>query len=386
MKARWAIIADDFTGALDAAAPFAEQGARVAFLIRPESSHRRVDAEVVAVSSNSRDVPEGEAVARTRQAVAQIDAEFIYKKLDSALRGHPHAELAVVEEALGSPRVLIAPAFPAQGRVTVDACQHIRDLTTSRTRRFDLAPVFARSVHEPLRLVSLPEVRAGVPAVLAHLRQPGGRRILADAENDEDLLTLAQVAQAARLPLTCGSAGLSQAVARSFFGGRKAASHRLRIEGRALVVCGSNHPVALAQIAHLRSLGAPTITLDAGVDAGMAADLCGQGLARSDHPVVALAPPATPCPPGEILRRLSEVTRAVIRTLRIRTLVVIGGETAGAVCGQLETESIQVLGQVMPGVPWGVAQGGMFDERVIVTKSGSFANETVLAHLLGMRA
>ena len=58
-----ALVADDLTGALDASAPFAAAGLPTSVLLRPlaEAAPEPLPA-VVGVSSESRDLPPGEAV------------------------------------------------------------------------------------------------------------------------------------------------------------------------------------------------------------------------------------------------------------------------------------------------------------------------------------
>ncbi|MEK9867328.1 MAG: four-carbon acid sugar kinase family protein, partial [Betaproteobacteria bacterium] len=53
------IIADDLTGALDAAGPFCDRGLRVATIVDPQSLSSKIDLskiDVLAVNSDSRHV------------------------------------------------------------------------------------------------------------------------------------------------------------------------------------------------------------------------------------------------------------------------------------------------------------------------------------------
>ena len=88
---------------------------------------------MLAFDTASRDLDPGAAADRAGR-VAQWFAghcderAWLYKKLDSTLRGNAAAELTAVEQALCAAgrcpsRVVIAPAFPALGRTTVDGRQ-----------------------------------------------------------------------------------------------------------------------------------------------------------------------------------------------------------------------------------------------------------------------
>jgi D-threonate/D-erythronate kinase len=120
----WLIIADDLTGAADCGSAFVRHGLDAVVSwgdIDP-------DASILAVDADSRHLPAGAAAACQ---VAALAAHWrpglrLYKKIDSTLRGQPAAELAAQLSAWGAPSgrpaplVIMAPAFPATGRVTVE--------------------------------------------------------------------------------------------------------------------------------------------------------------------------------------------------------------------------------------------------------------------------
>jgi len=55
----------------------------------------------------------------------------------------------------------------------------------------------------------------------------------------------------------------------------------------------------------------------------------------------------------------------------VRRLVVAGGETAGAVVSRLKVRSLQIGGEIDPGVPWTYAEGGA-TPLLLALKSGNF--------------
>ena len=137
------IIADDLTGAADSAGFYATLGLTALACLRPGVCP---STDVLAISTNSRDLNRGEAAERTRRATEATlrganahDRAWWFKKIDSTLRGHPGAELAAVMSALGAECALVAPAFPAQGRTTVGGRQRVDGIPLNRTE-------FARSV------------------------------------------------------------------------------------------------------------------------------------------------------------------------------------------------------------------------------------------------
>jgi hypothetical protein len=125
---RLALVADDLTGAADAAATFAARGFLSVVALGPGPVP---PASVVARFSGGRDVPENEATRLTRRAVRSIRAhrepDRWFLKIDSVLRGHPGPELATTMAALGLERALVCPALPTEGRMVVDGRLRVAD-------------------------------------------------------------------------------------------------------------------------------------------------------------------------------------------------------------------------------------------------------------------
>ena len=123
------ILADDLSGAADCAAPFAARGLRTVVTL---GDPRGVDdADVVSIDADTRRLlPEqaGEEVARLVRTHAQGAGQLLYKKIDSTLRGHIGVEVAAALRELRrftpEAQLLVAPAFPKQGRVTIGKQQY----------------------------------------------------------------------------------------------------------------------------------------------------------------------------------------------------------------------------------------------------------------------
>lgn len=205
----WLIVADDLTGACDAAVQFARdrnrdrQGA-VTVMLAPDTPPP--GASVIAVSTDSRNLEEREAAAAVAAVAQHYRARSVFKKIDSVLRGHPGAEIAAAMEAFGYDDAVATPAFPALGRF-VNASN-------------------AAEVERRLRM-SAPYV-----------------------ETDADLDRLVASA-AGRRVLWAGSGGLAAALARQSGSPRSDAAAPCR--ARVTFCIGSDHPVTLAQLDQLRA-------------------------------------------------------------------------------------------------------------------------------------
>lgn len=119
------LIADDLTGALDAAAEFIGMAGPIraywAGAIPPELP------AAAALDSGTREQGEDDAVAIIgRLAPALASAGLAFKKLDSLLRGNTMAEIAACVRLGSWQYSVVAPAFPYQGRITRGGRQFAR--------------------------------------------------------------------------------------------------------------------------------------------------------------------------------------------------------------------------------------------------------------------
>src|SRR5699024_3365673 len=95
------IIADDLSGAADCAAGFALSGFR-AVVATDTTVAMNTEAEVIAATTNTRDVEPTDAVAKVASVATQLmtrRVQILYKKIDSTLRGNIALELSAIRQA-----------------------------------------------------------------------------------------------------------------------------------------------------------------------------------------------------------------------------------------------------------------------------------------------
>ena len=63
---------------------------------------------------------------------------------------------------------------------------------------------------------------------------------------------------------------------------------------------------------------------------------------------------------------------------RVSAVVLSGGDTASLFCRAAGVEHIDLVDEVLPGMPYGVIRGGALDGISIVTKSGGFGDPDAL--------
>lgn len=364
------LIADDLTGALDTAAQFATATSPIPVCWR--SQPQSATATGIAMDSGTREATRDEArlrVATIAAGLPRLPGMLHYAKLDSLLRGHAGAEIAAWVSAITPVHVIVAPAFPYQGRITRGGIQ-----LAAGNDGHSWTPA-ASDLRDDLEREGLPvQLRSPGAAVPAGIS-------LWDAETDADLDAIAAAGLSVNgRVLWCGSSGLAGALARQL-GIVGSAAAPVRLPRPILGLFGTNHPAMAAQLAvcsdHVLTLpdGSPTSA------AAVAQRLDNVGLA-----LATLALPDGLARTDAAQRIEREFARLVARLDPPGTLVVAGGETLRGLCLALGADWLDLDGHVWPGVPCSVLRGGRFDGIRVVSKSGAFGDPALLRRLLALGA
>jgi len=210
------IVADDLTGACDAAVPFATRGYRATVLL--DAGQPMPQDGIVAVTTDSRGRQDCDPQA-VMKPFRDVHPRILFKKIDSLLRGNAPAEIAAALAVFGCDAAVITPAFPRTGRFVESGLLRVPFLD-------DLAPV----------------------DVAAHFRPCGLDRFCAgDIRSDGDLDAIVAAAPSSARPiLWAGSAGLAAALARTL----PSLGRGARVRGSAgnvLFAIGSRHFLTVEQ-------------------------------------------------------------------------------------------------------------------------------------------
>ena len=395
MAERWAVIADDLTGALDTALQFRKAGRQTIVSTRPGvwPSH----GEVVAVSTESRHVSASVAIERVHAAFRTLPEEpprRVYKKTDSLLRGNLGAELRALRDSAGAEPLVFAPAFPAGGRTTIDGTHRLNGIPVAQASpgRDPLTPV--RESHIPTLLrdsaqlnaqsVSLEVVR-GRPdelvAALAACAESGIDIVAPDVETDDDLRAIAAALR--EIPsgrVIGGSAGLAEHLALLGQGVSEAQPQPPSALVAAVVGTPSDHTRAQVEraltsgVARLARIGARSE-----IQSAIRQALSGR---LRDRPVIFDTTLKGEAPPAAERQRqlalVAELCAALANAARPVGLIVTGGDTARAALNGLQVDSIEVLHEVEWGVPAGLALRGASHVASVVTKGGTMGGPDAL--------
>jgi uncharacterized protein YgbK (DUF1537 family) len=372
-----AILADDLTSAGDGAAPFRQAGHDAQILLTTPASLPRHAVGVSAVDLGSRVLDEEAAALRTwRAARLFAGSELLFKTVDSTLRGHVAAEVRAAWAGSRRRAVVIAPAFPAEGRVTVKGAQYVRGLPVHESdyardpvhpvRCSDLAMLFPEAV------LSQPDRAAELPDLIEN-----GGLIVCSAAEDGDLDRL--VAAVPRLDevLWVGSPGLAAALARRCARATGSTASLPAPARRPLIVVGSTNPATRRQLATLHTR-ADVRGVTVSADPAPAVETL-RGLTT---PILTLQTPDerhTPQTAQVLARSQAAVVKALTEDHTVDALVITGGETATTVLQPLGATGIDLLDEPEPGVVRGSLIGPL--PLSVLIKAGGFGDDAMLLRL-----
>ena len=230
MAERWAVIADDLTGALDTALQFRKAGRqtfvstrarRLAVAQRGSCREHREPARFGLGSHRA-------CPSRIPHLAGRAAASRLQENRLVAARKHRRGSCGRCARPPAAPPLVFAPAFPAGGRTTIDGVHRLNGVPAAETAPGSdpLSPV--RESHIPTLLrdsaqlnaesVPLATVRGGrdgLVAALARASRSGVDILAPDVETDDDLREVASaLLQTANARISAGSAGLAEYLAR----------------------------------------------------------------------------------------------------------------------------------------------------------------------------
>lgn len=379
------IVADDLSGAADCAASFAGAARPIPVYLQGALA----EGPCWALDTDTRAMDEAAAVAVTRGIFERLSADgtarqFVFKKIDSTLRGHVGAELAAALAAAPQfAAVLVAPSFPQQGRTLEGGKLLVHGRAAAPAGHGgDLVAMLEAA---GLKVALLRPAGGLLPAIAAALAA-GARAIVADAASDAELALVAKALLQPAAPrlLAAGSAGLARAVAAQD-------AHEPAVDtpaaGPVLTVVGSFSPASAAQAAQVEQGGdALVLRLTASQwmherHAGLRQDKCATArtaLLQGRHVLFGVG--------GEVVQPF---TRSLVQAIAAATAplvphaaacVLTGGDTARSMFDALGIACLQVAGEIEPGISFGrsASQGG----RHFILKAGGFGDALALRRVI----
>ncbi len=354
-------IADDLSGALDAASAFHAAGQAVRIALSTDAWRQSAPTEMIGFTTETRNAAPAAAAAAVADAIALGRARgerLVFKKIDSTLRGPVAAELAALAEALPEARILFTPANPRVGRTVRDGVLLVHGVPVAQTD-------FAR---DPVSPVTESFIRRLLGAAA------GPRVDLADAVDETDLeAAVARIRRAGEPWVAVGSGALAWPVARA-----RADAQRLAASpsagfpaGGVLLVGGSAHPGNRVQAAQLAQAAGIAVCEVRVAEPEAAVRTALEGLRRAGTAMLQVEDLRTES--DRALRAVTRAAGAVIRESGVARVFVTGGETAFAICRALGISSLLFRAEIEPGLTLSEAATGA-RRLALAIKPGGFGD------------
>ena len=408
------IIADDFTGALDAGVHFAERGIGTRVIVSLdhdrswEEGIRSGETTVLVIDAETRHVSPDQAYRKVF-AVAKDAREagipYIYKKTDSALRGNIGSELEAAYRAAGEPFLSFVPALPQMNRITRGGRQYIDGVPVSKS-------VFGRDPFEPVTkdlVKDIIRLQSEIPVIETHGEaQPGPGQagiVVYDATTEADIRRIgADLTVTGQNRLMAGCAGFA-AILPDLLGLKRQEPETAALERRLFVICGSVNPITRRQLDWGERVGYPRIYMAAEekLNPEFWKSEQGAGLTRrltqesSENDCVILDTNDREgerntleyarelgMDTGQVRSRIPETLGIILKNMLDcglhAVILVTGGDTLLGFMKEIRQWELQPIRQVRPGcVLTKLYYCGR--EHHIITKSGGFGEENLLSEL-----
>lgn len=398
------ILADDLSGAADCANACASSGLNAVVSFEDLD----LDGEVLSIDCDTRHLSPAEAAARVtrlmQSPLLRQPDQLLFKKVDSTLRGNVGSELRATldgRRGASTSRVVavMAPAFPAGGRTTVNGYQLLHGVPLDETEIWlhnglsgvAHLPTMLNQAGLSTALLSLSHVRGNGASLGSTMLQLAEQTdvIICDVETDDDLSAIAQASFVlGREIIWAGSAGLAYQFPHA--AGLTASAPPIEQPefplGPILFVVGSMSSVSHRQARILEDASSvtpihvlPSVLLEGPSQPiwKAVADRIHASLQSGNDTLVVLD--ANEWVDLQKRRRLTDALGLMLapHAALVGALVATGGETARAILDGWGIASLFMLGELERGLPFSFAR---IDDRPLplLTKAGAFGNQETL--------
>ena len=415
MQKKLIIIADDFTGANDTGVQFRKDGLNVNVIINTDRLLEDLEhSDVLVVDLESRFDTKETAYQKCFNLGEKLynrENTIVYKKLDSTFRGNIGAEIDGLMDALKIKVVLVAPAWPANGRMTENGEVYVDGVKLANTEvaHDPRTPVKHSRIVDIIRLQSrrtcseIPtQIFQTSPAktyeLLSKEIDMGSEILIFDSREEKDLENIAKVIENInnKSILIAGSAGLANHLRElSFF-------HPNRLS---FVFSGSVSEKSRNQIKHTIDQGHCMLffikgkdllnddcktdqiikSVSAYIEKGERRFIFTSAVSKEDIEkvfFVAKEKGLTKDAAAEkIAFNIGRLAAILIETFRPSGVLLTGGDIAIKTVQSLHATGINIDQEILPGIPSGTLTGCTI-RSVIVTKAGGFGANDAISKIL----
>jgi len=374
------VISDDLTGAAELGGVGLRYGLPAEIVISGQPSGT---AELVCIDTSSRSSPAEEAARRTAAAARCLKtagASWIYKKVDSVLRGHVTAEVEAVMKELGLNLALLVPANPLLGRVIRDGRYYVRGKPIHETE-------FAKDPEYPRKSAAVKDLLGSSTAFRVQMLRwpasvPESGIVVGEAGAPLDLQRWAAT-HTSRMVAAGGAEYFASLLAAA---GHKAAKPKAdagaaQSDEVQLFICGSASETSCAFTREAQAKGTPLVSLpeSVGKEGAVSSEQSDDLLERLSTALklnrrailnVGLPVVSGQALSGNLLNSLGAVAEKALRSRKIGHVFAEGGSTAAEIVRRMGWTRLKVMREEARGVVTLAPEGA--GDLLLTMKPGSY--------------
>ncbi|MGV8136780.1 MAG: four-carbon acid sugar kinase family protein [Mangrovibacterium sp.] len=371
-----AVIADDFTGAAEIGGIGLRRGMKV--IIETEVSGQN-DADLLVIATDTRSMSVDDAtqeIDKVTRQLLMLSPRFIFKKLDSVLRGHIYEELISQQRASGMKRVVLVPANPHFNRIIRDGIYLVNGIPLAETS-FSADPEFPLRVSD-VRVIVGGDARRLVSANWEE-RLPDSGLIIGNVTDKDDLSSWAEKIDESTM--AAGGSGFFEALLQKDFPDVRPIPFPEPFTGKnVLFIFGSTYPKDMEVMDKIRDIGVVVFNLDEQFFYGPdRQSILSQWAAKiaagiQSYGKVALTtvfrPGSGPISPTSIRAMTGRLVREIFELVPVDDLFIEGGATAFRILTDLRIRRLVPYREFDFGIIQMVIPGNT--NLHITTKPGSY--------------
>lgn len=405
------IIADDATGANDSGVQFAKRGYPTTVYFATNNISVGCQAGIIVIDCDTRGVSPSEAYQCVKDIVRDIPvpANYLFKKVDSTLRGNIGAELRAILDQKPDSIAFIVPAYPSNGRTTRNGIQYLQGRPVHKTEigHDPKTPVstshIADLLQAPCYVIGIDSIEKGQAAlkdIVQDACYKGYRNIIFDAETDQHLEQIAALHKEFSQAVWVGSAGIARFLSPNIPIAETAGKPVLGPKPL-LFITGSLSASTYEQVLAFtgpnvyKIILEPLTVLTAKATLNLVPEEAIKQYCEGKHLVIALRADADARRQAEkfalqeglsltdvsnrLRHTLGNIAGNLVDTLQPPGLFVSGGDTARSIFEQLGIRGIRILDELETGIPIGKA---VERDLYLITKAGAFGTKRSFYHII----
>lgn len=364
------VIADDFTGAAEIGGIAIKYGLSVEIFTKwPIKSN----ADLVIFDSNTRSKSEEEAKEITSELIEYVNTlkpDWLFKKIDSALRGHIIEETIITADFLKNKSAIIIPANPPLGRLINEGIYYINETPIVETS-FANDPELSLESSKVSEILSKNRHYPRLHYCKSEYFQEDGDIFIGEVKNNADMKAWASIERSNTLQV--GSASFFEAILEH----DKLAVHRdpagsaekmelkeKDIESKTskrLMICGSAYTESRKFVGNAKKEGLPVCYMSDEVFENTEIDEDELEkwkneilflLEKNNEAIIAIGHPVVKDERTSALlrKKMARVVQKVYEECEMNELLIEGGATASEIMNVLKISSLQPVFQYNQGV------------------------------------